>query len=1107
MRHSINRQQLILLICTMVISQYLMGITFPEEINKETYVDGQVIVRIKNKTDLCLFADVLYRNHIDYNNFAETQLDEIFKKYNVVSVKRMFPLPVNLSPLPKDIPAIKTWITKNNSVIATAQKHMIEGIRNTFYRRSLRRQKDINTDLLLGYYYIEFENKGFSSKDVADALQTDPLIAVAEPNDIINNTGTDLPEVQNIPQDFYLTQDGVHFADGAWDQVYDNLWGLKMIKALEAWNDFPDPVHGPGQDIIIAVVDTGMDYRHSELVGRVWENINEIGQNGIDDDHNGMIDDVYGFDFSRSRDENGDGDFVDAQDRNHPDPMDDNGHGTVVSGIIASEANNADGLIGVAFQSKIMILKARNAFGQGSALSHARAIVYASDNGADIINNSWGPARSGSIPHVLRDAIAYAQGQGCIMVASSGNADMDIGNEEGGHFPACLRDVIAVGAVNRSGQKSEFSNFGETLDIVAPGGGKRCDDVRLCQYSILSCAASNAMNRLDHPDRIVDGYYYRDQGTSMSSAYVSGVVALILSRYPEKNFSSEMIRFILRHSAQDVVDPLGEGMADHIGFDSYTGYGIVDALEALVLAGSDQLLDTPDLRLTMEGNSSHVLFQSGGVDLVFHIENVGMIESALTDLKGYLQTEDGLQLAFSSELGVLHPGEGQRIQIHLEYNQTGTYQYECVVNENARIRELTQENNHATVSVHVTDYQLVVMNLTQDDSVQESPAVHDQRVVWYEPNHGIVELDLNTREQRLLFDLQSAVMNIDMNEEEIAFIANNGRDYRFDVLGYHFQQDRLSQWTQNATFEREPKLTENGIVWLSGADHEVREIHIQSFLQDQPRRVMRGQVGDIDANANNIVWVHKDFQLGDFIERYDLDANRLHVMVMNDGAGKTCPRISNESLVWIDYRNGGQIWKKDLLGNEEKILVKTPSGKSDLEFSDGLLIWRDDRLPRVNEVEDAKNIFLFDESLNAAYALHPGQEDQKDPYVSGNKVVWIQGEDVYMAVLNHMPVLQPVQSFELQIGQRLMRMIQADDSDQDRLRFQVRGLPPGVFAVPLFASNRLILVGTPLIAGHYQISIIAEDPYHGRHERAFKITVNPFRPWQIRRIIQRIWER
>ena len=195
------------------------------------------------------------------------------------------------------------------------------------------------------------------------------------------------------------------------DPDFDSLWGLNNlgqtggtldadIDAAEAWNI----TTGSGQRIV-AVIDTGVDYRHEDLAANMWTNLGEIPGDGIDNDGNGFIDDIYGYDFA-----NNDG-----------DPLDDNNHGTHVAGTIGAVGNNGIGVTGVNWNVQIMALKFLQADGSGTISAAIEAIDYAVENGASISNNSWG--FNGAPSQALHDAVAAARSQDHIFVAAAGNGN------------------------------------------------------------------------------------------------------------------------------------------------------------------------------------------------------------------------------------------------------------------------------------------------------------------------------------------------------------------------------------------------------------------------------------------------------------------------------------------------------------------------------------------------------------------------------------------------------------------------------------------------------------------------------------------------------------
>ncbi|MFH1245729.1 MAG: S8 family serine peptidase, partial [Candidatus Omnitrophota bacterium] len=235
----------------------------------------------------------------------------------------------------------------------------------------------------------------------------------------------------------FVPDDPYYHSSGSWGQPYDDLWALKADKlnCEPAWDI------SQGEGVVVAIVDSGIDYNHEDLNANIWINENEIPNNGKDDDGNGYIDDIIGWNF------------ID----NNNDVMDTIGHGSHCAGIIAARGDNGKGIIGVAPKAKIMALKAMTGEGESTVDKVVQAIKYAADNGADIINLSWGvPTRWWSPIPSLSDVINYAYAKGCIIVCAAGN-----NNDDATYYPpANYTNVITVGATTQKNEKCSFSNYG-----------------------------------------------------------------------------------------------------------------------------------------------------------------------------------------------------------------------------------------------------------------------------------------------------------------------------------------------------------------------------------------------------------------------------------------------------------------------------------------------------------------------------------------------------------------------------------------------------------------------------------------------------------------------
>jgi len=275
------------------------------------------------------------------------------------------------------------------------------------------------------------------------------------------------------------------------------------VDASAAWETL-----SAASGIIVAVLDTGIRYTHEDLAGNMWVNPGEIAGNGIDDDDNGYIDDIHGINA-----------VTDSGD-----PMDDQGHGTHVAGIIGSVGNNGVGLTGIAWDIEVMALKFLDSEGNGTDADAIDCIDYAIQNGVSVINSSWG---GGEFNQVLKDAIEIAGEHGIFFVAAAGNEGID--NDAVGHFPSSyeLPNVVSVTATDRKDELADFANFGEeTVDLAAPGKG------------IYSCYGRS------------DSDYRSLNGSSMAAPCVSGAIGLLKARFPNEAMPSLLNRLLAS------VDPL-----------------------------------------------------------------------------------------------------------------------------------------------------------------------------------------------------------------------------------------------------------------------------------------------------------------------------------------------------------------------------------------------------------------------------------------------------------------------------------------------------------------------------------------------------------------------
>ncbi|SFJ72460.1 S8 family peptidase [Brevibacillus centrosporus] len=318
--------------------------------------------------------------------------------------------------------------------------------------------------------FIIIKSRSLTTKQLMKKLAEHPDSVFAEPNFLL------LPN--RTPNDPYYTE---------------YQWNLPLIGMEQSWD-----VSEGSSDVIVAVVDTGVDMEHPEFEGKLVKGYN----------------------------------VLDGSNK----PQDDNGHGTHVSGVIAAKTNNNDGIAGMTWKSKLMPVKAIGADGSGSAVDIAQGIYWATDHGADVINLSVGNYTSSA---ALKEACKYAYDNNVVLVAASGNDASDQPS-----YPAAYDEVLSVAAVDHLKERADFSNFGDYVDVAAPG--------------------------VDIPSTYIYSDYASLSGTSMACPHVAALAALVRSVHPD--MKSHDVMELIRSSALDLGPP---------GHDQLYGYGMIDVNRTL----------------------------------------------------------------------------------------------------------------------------------------------------------------------------------------------------------------------------------------------------------------------------------------------------------------------------------------------------------------------------------------------------------------------------------------------------------------------------------------------------------------------------------------------
>ncbi|MFZ0034685.1 MAG: S8 family serine peptidase [Sedimentisphaerales bacterium] len=562
------------------------------------YAPNEIIVKFREKAAGTAASEV-YKKVAAKDMRLSSSLDRLGRQYKVKELKPVF------KNFKKNAEKIRQLQAKDVKQLTAKEKRIL--------RRLVRAPKNAKAPTMDRIYKLAVElEKGQSLEDVVAEYNKDPDVEYAELNYIVSIDSIEPNDTYYLLQ-WALANTGQMYP---WDGRFREPPGTVDcdIDASEAWD-----ITTGSSEVVVAVIDTGVDYNHRDLQENIWWNADEIAGNGIDDDNNGYVDDVHGYDFS-NRDN---------------DPIDDDGHGTYCAGIIAARTDNSLDIAGVCWNAQIMAVKFLDADGHGFLDNAADSIIYATDNGADILSNSWGVKPS----QILEDAIEYAVSRGVIVVASAGND-----NNSSPYYPAAYNSVISVAATDSNDDKASFSNYGSWVDLAAPG------------VDILSLRASGTSMGM-----VYDAYTTIMSGTSMACPHVAGACALLLS--VNSPLSSDGANAILKSTADTLNDPcicasgrLNVGRAIRA---AVTSKGYVNLDRPSYSCDTNIGILVSDLDLAGSGSCYVSVTTSGGDSEAVILSDAG---SGVGIFTGSIATGSGDP---SEDDGVLQVADGQTI--------TGTY--------------------------------------------------------------------------------------------------------------------------------------------------------------------------------------------------------------------------------------------------------------------------------------------------------------------------------------------------------------------------------------------------------------------------------------------------
>jgi len=461
----------------------LVGINekFPNLASK--YADGQLIIKIKDGSDITETKETVNGEKVTKFKGPDS-LEKLHKKYSLKKIERI-------------INNEYTSADENGNSVSLDFKQKAEQIKNKYPKRAKRTPKDSKIKDLSNIFLLKFD-KDTPIEDLINDYKKDKNIEYVEPNWIFTPDDT----APNDPK-------------------FGNQYSHQKTQAAKAWD-----IRHDASDIVVAIIGQGIDYNHPDLAANIWSNPYEIPGNGIDDDGNGYIDDIKGWDF--------------YSNDNNPAPENGEVHETEVAGVIGSVGNNAVGVSGISWKVKMMPLRMNY-----TTENIITALTYAYENGADVVNMSFGHYGYDQYwDAAIQDLVNLCASGGMVVVATAGNDSTD--NKR---YPGALENLIGVASTDSSDVRSVFSNWGSWVDVAAPGS------------SILTTSPGSS--------------YTTASGTSFAAPYVAGLAALVMAQNPD--FDSTTIRNVIEYTA------------DKIQTDLPIGSGRINAFKALQATGTPDL--------------------------------------------------------------------------------------------------------------------------------------------------------------------------------------------------------------------------------------------------------------------------------------------------------------------------------------------------------------------------------------------------------------------------------------------------------------------------------------------------------------------------------------
>lgn len=573
------------------------------------YAEGEIIVKFKPDTKISIKQGKdIDKETVNFNDLNQESIPNSLKtldeKFKIEKIEKVFK--------GAEEPAKELTKFKQNF-----SQDISEG------KRKINEEELLKIDLSRTYK-ISFSKK-ISVQNIIQSFYSNKIneIEYIQPNYIYRTS--------SLPNDPYFLDhypDQTGGRDPDWNPSYDYQWNLKKIKIAEAWN-----MTGQDFETAVAIVDTGVDYTHSELGGCTLTQLNQNLCEKV----------TPGFNFVGSNN----------------NPLDDHGHGTGLAGVISAISNNNQGIACMSKKVRIMPVKGLAQDGAGYDDVLTQAVRWAVDNGADVINMSWGNSEPfPSMSPTLKSVLDYAYFHNVILVAAAGNSNDDVGK---GYWPANYQYVISVAASDENSQRAFYSNYGK-VEVIAPGGN--------VPYNLLMLNAHDPLNPsqyLNLGDLPVGTGYIRLAGTSMATPHVAGLAGILLST--RTNLNPDEIKTLIEYFADEI------GTA---GNNKNFGWGMINVSAALQAVIDNNIPPAAEIYSPSRNVRVSGIFEIKGKTAVTNFQNytlqVGLGENPQSwSSEGIILSNNGSTPVDNNILGTIDTTSyvGNWITIKLEVTNQG----------------------------------------------------------------------------------------------------------------------------------------------------------------------------------------------------------------------------------------------------------------------------------------------------------------------------------------------------------------------------------------------------------------------------------------------------